>query len=70
MTKLTGFSLFALGALSMLPVVAYASRGRRKRELGGVMEPMTTIYTPATGTVDDAELVESPAQAETPTIRP
>jgi hypothetical protein len=68
--KLTGFGLFALGAISMIPVVAYARHRKRHDEIGGVMEPMTEIYTPASGTVDDAELLESPTQAETPTIVP
>jgi hypothetical protein len=69
MKKSLGLVLFGLGAVSMLPVVAYARHRRRKEELGGVMDPMTSIYTPEMGTVDDAEL-ESPQQAETPTIRP
>ena len=75
MKKSLGLVLFGLGAVSMLPVVAYARHRRRKedmaagQEVGGVMDAMTEIYTPEMGTVDDAEL-ESPQQAETPTIRP
>lgn len=70
MTVWRGVVLFGLGALSMLPVVSYARHRRRKDELAaGVMEPMTTIYQPQMGTVDDAE-IESPEQAEVPNIRP
>ena len=65
MTKLRGLLLFGLGAISMLPVVAYARHRRRRFEIGGVMDPMTTIYTPELGTVDDA-IIESPEQSFDP----
>ena len=70
MSKMRGALLFGLGALSMVPVVVYARHRRRKAEIGGVMEPMTEIYQPEMGTVDDAEFESPQQQAETPTIVP
>jgi hypothetical protein len=68
--KQLGLMLFGVAAASTVPLVlAFVRRSRRRVEPAGVMDPMTEIYTPEMGTVDDAEL-ESPQQAETPTIRP
>jgi hypothetical protein len=68
--KKLGMMLFGIGAASTLPLIfAYVRRSRRAFEPAGVMDPMTEIYTPEMGTVDDAE-IESPQHAETPTIRP
>jgi hypothetical protein len=70
MTKMRGALLFGPGALSMVPVVVYARHRRRKDEIGGVMEPMTEIYQPEMGTVDDAEFESPQQQVDTPTIVP
>ncbi|HEY5946670.1 MAG TPA: hypothetical protein VIV40_14305 [Kofleriaceae bacterium] len=66
--KKIGFALFAAGAASTLPLVFAFMRQRRRGEVAGVMDPMTKIYTPEMGTVDDAEF-ESPQQSEPPTMR-
>jgi hypothetical protein len=64
-----GMTLFGIGAASTLPLIfAFVRRNRRHAKTAGVMDPMTEIYTPEMGTVDDTE-IESPMQAETPTIR-
>jgi hypothetical protein len=67
--KIRSLALFGLGALSMVPVVAYARHRARRDLAGGVMEPMTQIYTAQSGVVDDAELIEPPAE-DTPNIVP
>ena len=66
--KKLGLTLFAIGAASTLPLIlTFVRRSRRHVEAAGVMDPMTEIYTPEMGTVDDAEL-ESPVQSD-PTMR-
>jgi hypothetical protein len=59
-----GLLLFGLGALTMVPVVAYARHRGRREQIGGQMGPMTQIYTPQAGVVDDAELIEPTAGTE------
>ena len=66
---LVGKILFGIGAASTIPLLATVIRRSRLAaadvETAGVMTPNTQIYTPATGTVDDAELVETPQHPET-----
>ena len=58
-----GFALFAAGAASTVPLVAAYMRRRYSKDVAGVMDPMTEIYKPEMGTVDDAKF-ESPRQTE------
>lgn len=65
-----GFALLATGVASTVPLaIAVFRRSRAHLEAGGVMEPMTEIYTPSAGTVDATEAEVWP-QAETPNVRP
>ena len=61
--KLFGTLLFGIGAASTVPLIATVIRRSRRREVGGVMEPMTEVYSPSMGTVDDDD-IESPEQFE------
>jgi hypothetical protein len=66
--KKLGKVLFGIGAASTVPlIVAFVRRNRRLAKPAGVMDPMTEIYTPAMGTVDDAK-VESPLQPDSPVL--
>jgi hypothetical protein len=62
--------LLGIGATSTLPLLIAFFRANRKRDVGGVMEPMTEVYQPEMGTVDDAEIESPLQQAETPNIVP
>ena len=68
--KTLGKVLFGIAAASTLPLVVAVFRRSRRREdaidAGGVMDPMTEIYSPELGTVDDAE-IESPREVESET---
>ncbi len=65
--KALGKLLLGIGATSTLPLLVAIIRAARRREVGGVMEPMTEVYQPEMGTVDDTA-IESPQQAEVPTF--
>ena len=68
--KTVGKILLGVGATSTIPLLVAFMRANRRRAVGGVMEPMTEVYQPEMGTVDDAE-IESPLQhSETPNIVP
>jgi len=60
--RLLGKILFGVGATSTIPLLVAFFRTQRKRPVGGVMDPMTKVYTPDMGTVDDA-VIESPEQS-------
>lgn len=61
--KKLGLALFAVGVASTLPlIVAFVQRSRRRTRTAGVMNPMTEVYQPEMGTVDDAD-IESPELA-------
>lgn len=66
---LLGKILFGIGAASTVPLIATVIRRSRRPEAGGVMEAMTEVYSPAMGTVDDAD-IESPEQSEPAPIWP
>ncbi len=57
-----GLALFAVGAASTLPLIVAFMRNRRRAQPAGVMDPMTEVYQPEMGTVDDAD-IESPELA-------
>ena len=60
-----GKVLFGVGAASTIPlVIAIVRRSRRQVEAGGVMDPMTQVYTPDRGVVDDAEILSPPDAPE------
>lgn len=63
--KQLGKVLFGVGAASTIPLIATIIHRSRHPE-----PAITEVYTSSVGTVSDAELVESPEQAEIPTIRP
>lgn len=73
--KRVGKILFGIGAASTVPLILAVVRRSRRRsgaframdDTAGVMDPMTEIYQPELGTVDDAEY-ESPAQPNSPVI--
>jgi len=61
--QLLGKILFGVGAASTIPLLVTVIRRSRRPEVGGVMEAMTEVYSPAMGTVDDAN-IEDPRRAE------
>jgi len=57
-----GFALLATGVASTIPLaITIFRRARAHQEAGGVMDPMTEIYTPSAGTVDATEAEVWPA---------
>jgi len=67
--KTLGKILLGVGATSTIPLIAAIVRRSRRQEAGGVEVPMTTVYTPTMGVVDDSG-IESPQQGEMPKMWP
>ena len=67
--KTLGKILLGVGATSTIPLIAAIVRRSRRQEVGGVEVPMTTVYTPTMGVVDDSG-IESPQQGEMPKMWP
>jgi len=67
--KTLGKVLLGVGVASTIPLIAAIVRRSRRQEVGGVEVPMTTVYTPTMGVVDDSG-IESPQQGEMPKMWP